>query len=347
MIFSINKIFGGFDMYINKKIWILLLITVLCFGCLITLTLAQEKILKAQTLWGPVQYGDVLKDWEEDFNEIHKGSIQIKAYTAGELTSMQQTIPAVQAGAVDMATCMGAHMGAPIDVVAFESAPPFAWDNAMECLTLWEMRGMKEVVSESWAALGGIVVVGHTICDPLNIISKKPLNSISDLKGLKISGDPNVARIFKDVGITSVTLTYDDLYLSAETGMIDGIAWGGATEGYTNSWYEVCPYFLTNPISGAFTNPWIMNEKLWNSLSPGQQKAITTGLNDLRGRLMAYYYEGEMESLKHFETTTIPAEEWNQLRELTFKYWDEEIAPKSDRAARIVNIIKEYQLISD
>jgi hypothetical protein len=54
-----------------------------------------------------------------------------------------------------------------------------------------------------------------------------------------------------------------------------------------------------------------------------------------------------MESLKHFKTTTIPAEEWNQLRELTFKYWDEEIAPKSDRAARIVNIIKEYQLISD
>jgi len=334
-------------MFKNNKALFLLLITAMLLGCFSMFTLAQEKVLKAQTLWGPVQFGDVIKPWQDDFNEMHKGSIQIESYTAGELTSLQQTIPAIQTGAIDLATCMGAHMGAPIDVVAFESAPPFAWDNAMECLTLWEVRGMKEVVSESWAALGNIVVVGHTICDPLNIISKKPLNSIGDLKGLKISGDPNVARIFKDVGITSVTLTYDDLYLSAETGMIDGIAWGGATEGYSNSWYEVCPYFLTNPISGAFTNPWIMNEKVWNSLSIGQQKAITAGLNDLCLRLMAYYYNGEMESLKHFKTTTIPAEEWNQLRELTFKYWDEEIAPKSDRAARIVNIIKEYQMISN
>lgn len=330
-------------MFRSKRMLILLLLTTMIFVSLTTFTLAQEKVLRAQTLWGPVQYGDVLRDWEDDFNEMHKGNIQIEGYTAGELAGIQQTVPAVQAGAIDMATCMGAHMGAPIDLIAFESAPPFAWDSAMECLTLWEMRGLKEVVSESWADLGGIVVVGHTICDPLNIISKKPLNSIDDFKGLKISGDPNVARIFKDVGITSVSLTYDDLYLSAETGMIDGIAWGGATEGYSNSWYEVCPYFLTNPISGAFTNPWIMNEKVWNSLTLGQQKAITAGLNDLCLRLMAYYYNGEIESVQHFKTTTIPEKEWNQIRELTFKYWDEEVAPKSERASRAVNIIKEFQ----
>jgi TRAP-type C4-dicarboxylate transport system substrate-binding protein len=334
-------------MFKKKQLVICLIFLVIVFGILSMFATAQEKILKAQTLWGPVQYGDVLKSWEEDFNEIHKGSIQIKAYTAGELTSMQQTIAAVQAGAVDIATCMGAHMGAPIDVVAFESAPPFAWDSAMELLTLWEMKGMKEIVSESWEALGGIVVVGHTICDPLNIITKEPIESLEDMQGLKISGDPNVARIFGDVGITSVTLTYDDLYLSAETGMIDGIAWGGATECYTNSWYEVCPYFLTNPISGAFTNPWIMNKKVWDSLSLGEQKAITVGLNDLRGRLMAYYYNGERESLKYFKTTTIPDEEWDILRENTFRYWDEEIAPISDRAAKLVEIIKEYQLEGD
>lgn len=328
----------------NKRIITLLLVIIMTLGCLNMLTLAQERVLKAQTLWGPVQYGDVLAAWEEDFNKMHKGSIQLDVYTAGELTSMQQTIAAVQQGAVDLATCMGAHMGAPIDVVAFESAPPFAWDNAMELLTLWEIKGMKEIVTESWEELGGITVCGHTICDPLNIITKEPIESIEDLKGLKISADPNVAKIFKDVGITSVTLSYDDLYLSAETGMIDGIAWGGATEGFTNSWYEVCPYFLKNPISGAFTNPWIINLELWESLSSGQQAAITTGLNDLRGRLMAYYYNGETESLKHFKVTELPEEEWNILREKTFQYWDDKVAPISERAAKLVNIIKEYQL---
>jgi len=328
----------------NKKLVVYLISLLVILVSVNMLVTAQEKILKVQTLWGPVQYGDVLAPWEEDFNAMHKGSIQLDVYTAGELTSMQQTVAAVQQGAVDIATCMAAHMGAPIDVVAFESAPPFAWDSAMELLTLWEMKGMKEIVTESWEELGGITVCGHTICDPLNIITKKPIESLEDLQGLKISGDPNVARIFGGLGITSVTLTYDDLYLSAETGMIDGIAWGGATEGYTNSWYEVCPYFLTNPISGAFTNPWIVNKELWDSLSLSQQIAITSGLNDLRGRLMAYYYNGERESLKHFKTTTLPDEEWNILREKTFKYWDEEVAPISERAARLVNIIKEYQL---
>lgn len=331
-------------MFKNKKLLVCLVFLLIVFGSFSMFVAAQGKTLKVQVLWGPVQYSDIMAPWVEDFNESQKGNIQLKVYTAGELVSMQQTIPAVQSGAIDIAQCMGAHMGAPIDVVAFESAPPFAWDSSMELLTLWEEKGMKEVVSESWEALGGIKVFGQTICDPLNIISKKPIKSIEDLKGLKISGDPNVARIFKPAGITSVTLTYDDLYLSAETGMIDGIAWGGATECYSNSWFEVCPYFLTNPISGAFTNPWIINEKVWNSLSTSEQKALEIGLNDLRSRSMAYYYNGERENIKYFKTTTIPDEEWNVLRQATFKYWDEEIAPISERAAQMVKIIKDYQI---
>lgn len=326
----------------NRKLWVCLFFLVIFFGSLSMVAAAKVKILKAQILWGPVQYSDIMKPWLEDFNESQKGNIQLEVYTAGELVSLQQTIPAVQSGAIDIAQCMGAHMGAPIDVVAFESAPPFAWNSSMELLTLWEIKGMKEVVSESWEALGGIKVFGHTICDPLNLITKKPIKSIEDLKGLKISGDPNVARIFKQVGITSVTLTYDDLYLSAETGIIEGIAWGGATECYSNSWYEVCPYFLTNPICGAFTNPWIINKEVWDSLSLSEQKSLEIGLNDLRGRSMAYYYNGEVESLKYFKITTLPAEDWNKLRQYTFQYWDKEIAPISERAAKLVKIIKDY-----
>jgi TRAP-type C4-dicarboxylate transport system substrate-binding protein len=326
----------------NKKLLICLLFLLMIFGSLSIFATAQEKTLKVQVLWGPVQYSDIMAPWVEDFNDSQKGNIQLKVYTAGELVSMQQTIPAVQSGAIDIAQCMGAHMGAPIDVVGFESAPPFAWNNSMELLTLWEIKGMKEIVSESWEALGGIKVFGHTICDPLNLITKKPIKSIEDLKGLKISGDPNVARILKSVGVSSITLSYDDLYLSAETGIIDGIAWGGATECYSNSWYEVCPYFLTNPICGAFTNPWLINDKVWNSLSPSEKKSLEIGLNDLRSRSMAYYYNGEAESLKYFKTTTLPAKDWDVLRQFTFDYWDKEIAPISERAAKLVKIIKDY-----
>jgi len=237
---------------------------------------------------------------------------------------------------------MASWMAAPIDVADLSTDPPFAWNSPLELLVLWEKKGMKEIVSESWEALGNIKVIGHITSDPLHLITNKPINSLEDLKGLKISADAPAARAFKIAGITSTFLPFDDLYLAAETGVIDGIGWGGATECYSNSWYEVCPYFLLNPIVGSFSNPWIINLKTWESLSLSEQQSLKNAMNDLSLRSMTYYYNGELESLKYFKTTKLPDEDWEFLRKTTMDYWDEVLAPKSERAAKLIDIFEKY-----
>ena len=42
--------------------------------------------------------------------------------------------------------------------------------------------------------------------------------------------------------------------------------------------------------------------------------------------------------------TTIPDEEWNTVRLEAYKFWDE-IAAKSDRAAKVVQIFEEYNAV--
>ena len=53
----------------NRKLMVCLLCLLMTFGSLSIFASAQEKTLKVQVLWGPVQYGDIMAPWVEDFNE--------------------------------------------------------------------------------------------------------------------------------------------------------------------------------------------------------------------------------------------------------------------------------------
>jgi TRAP-type C4-dicarboxylate transport system substrate-binding protein len=102
-------------------------------------------------------------------------------------------------------------------------------------------------------------------------MSKKPLRTINDFKGLKIRTLGNMALYLKDLGATPVSMPIGDLYGALDKGVVD------ATLNNTHvldAWKfaDIVKYLL----------PWVwkcggawgvhMNLKVWNSLSPETQK---------------------------------------------------------------------------
>ena len=136
--------------------------------------------------------------------------------------------------------------------------------------------------------------------------------------------------------------------MSAQTGMLDGIAWCGATEGHACHWYEVMPYFLTNPLCGAWLDHWLVNEDSWNELPPDLQELWKLALGSFHFEKNNWYYTGEAvyRTQPLFTLTTMPPDDWQKILDLKEGEYDR-IAATSPRCAQAIDIIRDYQALME
>lgn len=107
------------------------------------------------------------------------------------------------------------------------------------------------------------------------IQTKKPVNSLADLKGLKLRTAGGMANtVVESLGAVPVALMVGDAYSSIQSGVVDGTYTAGLFQ-EMYKWYEVAPNFLV-PTSLIQTplGVFIINQKLWKSMSKEDQDII-------------------------------------------------------------------------
>ena len=102
--------------------------------------------------------------------------------------------------------------------------------------------------------------------------SKKPVNKLEDLKGMKIRATGLAAKVVQALGAAPVGTTMPETYDALRTGVADGaMAPVEALQGW--KWGEVVKSTTQNFGSGYTTAMFIvMNKAKWNSLPPDVQK---------------------------------------------------------------------------
>ncbi len=108
---------------------------------------------------------------------------------------------------------------------------------------------------------------------PSGLVTKKPIKTVADLKGLKTrTYDKNGAEFLRNLGASPVALPWGEVYSSLRTGMIDSVL--TSTESTKNGkFWEVLKYF-TNIYYAFPLNMMTINLDYWKSLSKEQQNAI-------------------------------------------------------------------------
>lgn len=110
--------------------------------------------------------------------------------------------------------------------------------------------------------------------DSYQILSKKPINTLADLKGMKIGGaGPNLQWIegFGSVGVSSNMAT---VYNSIQTGIIEAMLLDGGN-GMTVRIYEVAPYLVKADMGAGVAFGLSVNNDAWKRLPKEIQAAIT------------------------------------------------------------------------
>ncbi|QDL91901.1 C4-dicarboxylate ABC transporter [Paroceanicella profunda] len=306
---------------------------------------AQSPIKwRLQTYAGPALAEHVIKPSIDSFNKVAQGQMEIELYYADQLVPTGELFRAMQRGTIDAVQSDDDSIAAPVDVSVFGGYFPFATRYSLDVPVLFNQWGLREIWEEAYGEIDGVTWLSAGAWDPCHFNTKEPIRSLKDLEGKRVFTFPTAGRFLSRFGVVPVTLPWEDVQVAIQTGELDGIAWSGITEDYTVGWADVTPYFLTNNISGAWCGSYFANTERWEELPDHLKELFRLCMDSSHYYRQHWYWGGEaklrVEGTK-MELTSIPDEEWDTVETAAHEFWDE-IAGESERNARVVQILKDY-----
>lgn len=306
---------------------------------------AKSKIKwRLQTYAGPALGEHVIKPAIDAFNKAANGEMEIELFYADQLVPTGELFRAMQKGTIDAVQSDDDSIAAPVDVSVFGGYFPFGTRYSLDVPVLFNQYGLNEIWEEAYDEIEGVKWLSAGAWDPCHFATVEPIRSLADLKGKRIFTFPTAGRFLSRFGVVPVTLPWEDIEVAVQTGELDGIAWSGITEDYTVGWADVTKYFLTNNISGAWCGSFFANSDRWEELPEHLKTLFRVCMDSSHYYRQHWYWGGEAKlrtSGTKMELTTIPDEEWATVEAEAMKFWDE-VAQESDRSARVVKILKEY-----
>lgn len=230
---------------------------------------------KLVTSW-PKNYpglGTAPEHLAREVDRMTNGRLKIRVYGAGELVGPFEVFDAVSLGTAEMGHSAAYYWRGKSPASAFFTAVPFG-------LTAKEMNGWlhfgggMELWRELYRGFGLYPLAAGSTGVQMAGWFNREINSLADLKGLKMRIPGLGGEIFNRAGGTAVSMPGGEIYTSMQTGVIDATEWVGPYNDKAFGLHEVAKYYYypgwhePGPILEL-----IINLKAWESL-PDDLKAI-------------------------------------------------------------------------
>lgn len=226
------------------------------------------------------------------------GRLKIKIYGGGELVPPFEVFDAVSRGTVEMGHDASYYHKGKVDAAQFFTAIPF---------------GMNNMEVAAWIHYGGGLELWRELYAPFNLVPflcgntgvqmggwfNKEINSIEDLKGLKMRIPGLGGDVLRRAGGTPVTLPGSEIFTSLQTGAIDATEWVGPYNDVSFGLHKAAKYYYSpgwqEPGPGLEC---IINQDAWNSLPADLQALVEITCQSITSDMTAEYTHGNSTSLQ-------------------------------------------------
>ncbi|NNC58343.1 MAG: TRAP transporter substrate-binding protein [Woeseiaceae bacterium] len=275
------------------------------------------------------------------------GRLKIKVYGAGELVPAFEVFDAVSRGTVEMGHGASYYHKGKVDAAQFFTAIPF---------------GMTNLELNGWLYYGGGMALWRELYDPFNLVPlptgntgvqmggwfNKEINSVNDLKGLKMRIPGLGGEVLRRAGGTPVTLPGSEIFTALQTGAIDATEWVGPYNDASFGLHKAARYYYypgwQEPGPGLET---IINKGAWDELPADLKEIVSTACQAISTDMAAEYTHGNATSLQQLkqdpkiDIRPFPPEVLGLLRSITRDVVDELMA-NDPAAAKIGKAYFDY-----
>lgn len=230
------------------------------------------------TTWPPKfpVLGDACQMFADIVQEMSAGRMEIRVYGGGELVPPLEAFDAVQNGAAEMANGCAYYWAGKAPAAQFFATVPF---------------GMNAQQMNSWLINGGGWELWKELYEPFNLIPmpggntgvqmggwyNREINTLDDLRGLKMRIPGLGGKVMERAGGTPVLLAGGEIYTGLERGVIDATEWLGPFHDYKMGFQDIATYYYSPGWHEPGTElEFLFNKEKFEALPPDLQMIMET-----------------------------------------------------------------------
>lgn len=221
-----------------------------------------------QTVWG-----QVAQRFADGVAEASGGELKVELALSGSTGSVRETLEALAIGTNDIVMTVVASLNSYDKLAAIESYPYLIRDE--EHFNAVYNGPIGDDLFDALAQSSGLRLVGAGSRGPREMASKKAINSVADLDGLKIRvpGIDVFKATWANLGASPTPMSSKEVYSGLQSGIIDAVE-NPLSAHIRSKYYEAADYvIMTHHVYGAYTL--VFDDAKFQSLSASEQKILT------------------------------------------------------------------------
>jgi len=204
----------------------------------------QKIVLRLAHGWpkGFPVFAESVDDYAELVKAMSGGRIELRVDSATKHKSAFGIFDFVKTGQYDIGQSASYYYGGKDPDTLFFSSMPFSMNQIEQTAWFYEGGGL-ELANEVYAKHNMEVMLGGNTGMQMGGWFREEINSVEDLKGLKMRIPGFAGKVMASVGAVPTNIPAGELYQSLERGTIDALEWVGPGLDLRMGFHKVAPYY--------------------------------------------------------------------------------------------------------
>ena len=235
------------------------------------------------TLYGTAQYV------AERVSALTEKRFTIKTFVSGEMVPGNQVLDAVQAGSVQCGHTGAYYYLDKNPAFAFGTAIPFGLNARQQKAWLLEGGG-SELMNQLYAEFNVLAFPAGNTGGQMGGWFKREVNTVADLKGLKMRIPGLGGAILSRLGVQVETIAGESLFLALEREVLDAAEWVGPHDDEKLGLHKVAKfYYYPGWWEPGSSFDLIINRNAWDQLPIAYQAVLQAAAAQANAQCLAQY----------------------------------------------------------
>jgi TRAP-type mannitol/chloroaromatic compound transport system substrate-binding protein len=277
----------------------------ICAVALINPAIAAKKVyrLKLAETWPtnfPI-FGDATKNMAKMAFAMSDGRLKITIDSKNKHKAALGIFDMVRSGQYDMGHSGSYYWKGKVPETLYFTTMPFGM-TAPEQYAWFYRGGGLGLMQKVYNKYGMLSFPGGNTGNQMGGWFKKEINSIKDLKGLKMRIPGFAGEILARVGAKPTNIPAGELYTALERGTIDALEWVGPSLDLRMGFHKIAPYYYTGWHEPASEMQFLINQRAWKKLPADLKEILRVAMRTAAYDMYIHSYHASSENWSKMAT---------------------------------------------
>ena len=228
-----------------------------------------------------IAFAKTYETFATNVEQMSGGRMKIEVSYDGEGVPASELLTAVSTGLIEVGNPYQALHAGEFPAGVVEIGLPDGPESFLELRAMYYEGGWLEAMREAYASIN-CYFLAEAPQPATYLLTKKPINSLEDLKKMKIRCPGAYGMKLNNLGASTVTMALGEVYSSLASGLIDGVNGCNLVDHHDIKSYEMAKYLYKLPVANAQMFNLICNMDAYKAL-PDDLKRIVEVSAEITG----------------------------------------------------------------